>query len=433
MCDTLAALAAYTRDHSVIFAKSADCEVNEANALVRIPGRKHVPGEAVRITHLVIPQAKETYEVILTKAFWTYGCEIGINEFGLTMGEEAVYTTEMKGEERDGIIGPDLMRIALERARNCQEAIEVMTGLLEKFGQGGSAELKGNSHFDSSFIMADTAEAYILETAGRQWAVKKIDAIGSISNLLGIGKDWDQCSLKGAKKGELDWAATFALPEIPPTLGSPDRQATTYNCLSAARGQITPKTIFELMRHHNQGYHPATADAHHNICVHAGPQENRWWQADGVMVTQVDRLGAIIWVTGTSGNCVSIFKPVFLGTQLPDIGPLPGERFNPESLWWKHELLHRRAMADFDRLVPEIRQDFDALEDEFLAQAPSVRKGTREEQRDFMDYCFHQSMLATEAWIARLRARTDLSFTDRAYRAMWQKLNAEAGLIGMPA
>ena len=41
------------------------------------------------------------------------------------------------------------------------------------------------------------------------------------------------------------------------------------------------------MRHHNPGYHPATADAHHNICVHAGPQENRWWQADGVMVTDV--------------------------------------------------------------------------------------------------------------------------------------------------
>ena len=52
-------------------------------------------GEAVRITHLVIPQAEQTYEVLLTKAFWTYGCEIGVNEFGLAMGEEAVFTTEM--------------------------------------------------------------------------------------------------------------------------------------------------------------------------------------------------------------------------------------------------------------------------------------------------------------------------------------------------
>jgi hypothetical protein len=64
---------------------------------------------------------------------------------------------------------------------------------------------------------------------------------------------------------------------------------------------------------------------------------------------------------------VSIFKPVFPGVELPDIGPYPNEHFNPDSLWWKHELLHRRAMADFDNLVPEIRQDFDALEAGFLA------------------------------------------------------------------
>src|SRR5512142_2508523 len=139
MCDTLVALPGVTRDKNVIFAKSAACEVNEANAVVRMPRQKHVKGEALRITHLVIPQAEETYEVILTKAFWTYGCEVGINEYGLAMGEEAVYTSE-PAETKDGIIGPDLMRLALERSRNCREAIEMMTGLLEKYGQGGSAE-----------------------------------------------------------------------------------------------------------------------------------------------------------------------------------------------------------------------------------------------------------------------------------------------------
>jgi dipeptidase len=431
MCDTFAALPSVTRDKSVLFAKSADCEVNEANAIVRIPGRKHVKGEAVRVTHLVIPQAEETYEVFLTKAFWTYGCEIGINEYGLAMGEEAVFTTEM-AEEKDGLIGPDLMRIGLERAKNCQEAIEVMTGLLEQYGQGGSAELKGNSHFDSSFLMSDASEAYILETAGRKWAVKKIEEFDSISNMLGIAANWTTCSVEAGSQKK-DWAKTFALPEVPPTLGSPDRQCITYDMLRASAGQISAETMFTIMRHHNDGYHPASADAHRNICIHAGPQENRWWQADGVMVTDVGEYGILIWVTGTSGNCVSIFKPVFMGLDLPQIGPTPGEHFDPRSLWWKHELLHRRAMADFDNLVPEIRKDFDVLEHEFLCESESVRKGTLEEKRDFMEYCFQKSMLATENWIARLRARTDLAFEDADYRAMWQKLNAEAGLKGMPA
>jgi hypothetical protein len=172
---------------------------------------------------------------------------------------------------------------------------------------------------------------------------------------------------------------------------------------------------------------------HTSICVHAGPQKDRWWQADGVMVTEVDEDGIMAWVTATSGTCVSIFKPVFLGMDLPDIGPYPGETFDPRALWWKHELLHRRAMADFDGLAPEIRADFDRLEDEFLAQAPAVKHGAPAEKAEFMDYCFRRALQATEEWIARLRACRDLRFEDPAYHAMWQKLNAEAGLTGMPA
>ena len=430
MCDTLVALPSVTRSKNVIFAKSADCEVNEANAVVRIPHQKHVKGESVRITHLVIPQAEETYEMILTKAFWTYGCEVGINEYGLAMGEEAVFTTQM-AEASDGIIGPDLMRLALERTRTCKEAIDLMTALLEKYGQGGSAEMKGNSHFDSSFLMADTREAFILETAGRKWAARQIQDLDSISNMLGITTDWQRSS-ESAALGSLDWARTFALPEYPPNLGSPTRQSITCASLEVARGQITSQTIFNIMRHHGDGYHPATAETHRNVCIHAGPQENRWWQADGVMITEVGPDDMLIWLTGTSGNCVSIFKPVFLGMELPDIGPVPTEHFDPRSLWWKHELLHRRAMADFDNLVPEIRRDFDALEAEFLAESESVRRGTSEEKRDFMEYAFQRAMNATNAWIARLRKRTDLKFLDPAYRGMWQKLNAEAGLTGMP-
>jgi dipeptidase len=430
VCDTFVALPAYTQGKSMLFAKSADCEVNEANAVVRIPRKKHVKGEAVRITHLVIPQAEETHEILLTKAFWTYGCEIGVNEFGVSMGEEAVFTTAVE-EERDGIIGPDLMRIGLERAKNCQEAIEIMTRLLEQYGQGGSAELKGNSHFDSSYILSDPGEAYILETAGREWVLKKVEAIASISNMLGIGTDWDDYSGTDAQ-ARLDWAKTYALPEVPPSLGSPSRQAITFDQLQASLGNISVKKMFEIVRHHNDGYHPATAEAHRNICVHAGPQGNRWWQADGVMVTDVGSHGVMAWVTATSGTCVSIFKPVFLDVELPDLGPYPTEHFDPRSLWWKHELLHRRAMADFDTLVPEIRADFDRLEDEFLAQAEAVKKGPPGEKAQFMDHCFRQALAATEDWIARLRSRQDLRFADPAYRAMWAKLNAEAGLTGMP-
>jgi len=432
MCDTLAALKPVTAGGGTLFAKSADCEVNEANALVRIPGRKHVAGEALRITHLVLPQARETYEVLLTKAFWTYGCEMGVNEHGLCMGEEAVFTTEMAAEKRDGIIGPDLMRIALERSRTCREAIDLMVRLLEEYGQGGSAELKGNSHFDSSFLMADPTEAWIMETAGRKWALRRVESHASISNMLGIHTDWDRCSVSD-QKGSLNWAATFGLPGVPDTLGAPQRQAMTYAALEQARGRITVKTIFDALRDHGHDYDPASAPVHSGVCLHAGPQANRWWQADGVMVADIRDRDILVWATATSGNCVSVFKPVFLGLPLPDLGPLPTETFNPQSLWWQHERLHRRAMADFAVTVPLIRSDFDELEKAFLSESVAVRTGSDREKQEWVESCFQRASTVTGRWIDRLEARPELSFSDPAYRAMWAKLNAAAGMTGLPA
>ena len=54
------------------------------------------------------------------------------------------------------------------------------------------------------------------------------------------------------------------------------------------------------------------------------------------------------------------------------------------------------------------------------------------EKAEFMEYCFREACKATETWIARLQSASDLTFEDPAYRAMWAKLNAEAGLTGMP-
>ncbi len=48
------------------------------------------------------------------------------------------------------------------------------------------------------------------------------------------------------------------------------------------------------------------------------------------------------WATGTSAPCLGVFKPIWIeGGVLPDIGPLPKGTFNPQTLWWQHERLHR--------------------------------------------------------------------------------------------
>src|SRR3954452_3008150 len=155
MCDSFVALPPATVNGSVILAKSADCQVNEAHALVRFPARKHVLGAAFKATHLVVPQVTETYEVILSKSFWTWGAEIGINEYGVAIGNEAVFTTLQPEEKSEGLIVIDMLRLGLERSRTAREAIDAITTALEAFGQGGNCELAGNSHFDGAYLIAD--------------------------------------------------------------------------------------------------------------------------------------------------------------------------------------------------------------------------------------------------------------------------------------
>ena len=59
----------------------------------------------------------------MSKSFWTWGCEMGINEHGLAMGNEAVWSTVQNDETVDGLIGMDLMRLALERPRPARKPL----------------------------------------------------------------------------------------------------------------------------------------------------------------------------------------------------------------------------------------------------------------------------------------------------------------------
>lgn len=426
MCDTFVALPSATAAKSVILAKSADCQVNEAHALVRLPHKSHIPGELVLATHRMIPQVEFTHDVILSKSFWTWGGEIGLNEFGVAIGNEAVFSKVMGNEKDDGLITMDLLRLGLERASSARQAVEVIGDVVSRFGQGGNCELAGNSHFDSSFLISDTTEAWVLETAGREWAAKKVGPVASISNAYTIHADWDLCSLADVKPG-LDWANEVADLEPIESIGSLERQQTTCNYLTNIGSGITIRDAFNLLRSHPEGYHPATAQGH-AICMHAGPGESRLWNACGAMASEVSSDGIIGWFTGTSGTCVSIFKPLFPGLDPPDMGSMPNEVYDPNAVWWIGELLHRRAMADFNGIAAEIRREFEALEDLFIQESKTIIKGTSIEKKQFSDVCFQRAAEASMRWVHLLSEKKDLRFADASYGAAWDRFNREAGL-----
>jgi dipeptidase len=84
-----------------------------------------------------VPEAAPRAEVVLSRPAWMWGAEMGVNEHGVAIGNEAVFTRLPVAER--GLLGMDLVRLALERARSADDALELVTYALARHGQGGSA------------------------------------------------------------------------------------------------------------------------------------------------------------------------------------------------------------------------------------------------------------------------------------------------------
>ena len=66
-------------------------------------------------------------------------------------------------------------RLGLERGSTAREALDAMTGLLDKYGQGGPCSDDGGDWaYHNSFLIADGKEAWVLETAGHLWAAEHV-------------------------------------------------------------------------------------------------------------------------------------------------------------------------------------------------------------------------------------------------------------------
>lgn len=190
MCDTMVAMGNTTRDGRILMAKNSDRHPNEPHIVIYQPPQQHPAGSLLRCTYKELEQSKSTYAVLMLKPAWIWGCEMGANEFGLNIGNEAVFTREPVATA--GLTGMDMIRLALERCRSSQEALDFMVELLTRYGQGGNCGYGRRFLYHNSFIIADPNSAWVLETAGEYWVAAKVDTTWAISNRLTIGQNFDR-------------------------------------------------------------------------------------------------------------------------------------------------------------------------------------------------------------------------------------------------
>jgi hypothetical protein len=91
------------------------------------------------------------------------------------------------------------------------------------------------------------------------------------------------------------------------------RRAASMSALEAARGGIDAMKIFGILRSH-LGYDPAHPLRGHmeSLCIHAGFGPANSATTASLVVEYRPVGAAVVWFTGTSCPCVSLYKPILL-------------------------------------------------------------------------------------------------------------------------
>ena len=349
MCDSLVTI---TGD-GVLFAKNSDRDPNESQLLDWIAAADHPVADTVACTWIDVPQVRRTNAVLISRPWWMWGAEMGANEHGVVIGNEAVFTSGPAGEK--ALVGMDLVRLALERATTAEGAVSTIIDLLERHGQGGpcSFERPGFT-YDNSFLVADPSGAIVVETAGSHWATEVVRGPGrSISNGLTIPA----------------FAKVHSNPARTWVSAASRRRRRTEPLACRATG---PGDLMAALRDHGTSPTPRWSPVHGGLtapCVHAGglvasSQTTASWVSDL-------RGGTRHWATATSAPCTSLFKPVAVDVPV-DLGTAPTSVFDRGSLWWRHELLHRTTMRAFATLLPRYRRARDRVESSWIADPPAL-------------------------------------------------------------
>ncbi len=369
MCDTVWA----SGPHGSIFAKNSDRPPTEVQLVVAHDRRP--PGPALRTQYLSIPDTGAT-ATVLARPTWLWGAEHGFNEYGVAIGNEEIYTVVDASAAPPALIGMDLVRLGLERGRSAEEALEVVTGLLGRFGQGGVANTYGEAYF-SSFLIADAAGAFVLETAGSTWAARPLAGAGAISNRLSIGTDWTLASHDVAAGDDFDaWRRTTE-----PT-GHADRRLDASRSFLAAHPRGPgPRQVVAHLRDHGHGPwgSPGARDAPQplptevladftgvTVCMHV----RDFMATTSSMVVELpgDAPGARRAWVATGSPCVSVFVPVLMG---PGPQAAVPETLGDERFWHDQAALRDRAERDPAALAP-IRAVLDPIEAELWDEADAL-------------------------------------------------------------
>jgi hypothetical protein len=365
VCDTLCVIGS----DRALFAKNSDRPPNEPQVVEWFAGR--AAGGRLRTQYLELADPG-AHALLGSRPTWLWGLEHGLNEHGVAIGNEKIWTVDDPHTFPAALLGMDLVRLALERARTADDALDVLTDLLQEHGQGGSGEHDHDEPYFSSFLIADPHGGWIVETSARTWAARPVAAGAAISNRVSISTDWTRGSAELAPGTDFD---SWRSPGAPTGIADHRLAATRATVTRGSRAD--PTELVATLRHHGAGPWgaPGTADATVSplpedvgddwrgvtVCMHV-----RGYQATTASIVAELRADAPLRAWTCLGSpCVSVYIPVF-----PPHVPAP---LGTEREWHRFARLRDRVETDGDALA-DIRAVLVPVEAELWEEADALHE-----------------------------------------------------------
>ncbi len=330
-CDMLAALSRTTRDGGTLFGHNCNRPSEEEVALVREPGRTFAPGENVQAGDRLLPQVRRTYTVLAGRRPGQWGYEHGLNEQGVSIGLTTIRTKREQGPP--ALTGPELVRLCLERAASARQAVDVLTDLVGRHGQG-SAE----AEVDPAFLITDGREAFVVEMFGPHWAVQHVGEVRAVSDVCHLRQDWDHVSpgladlaiARGwwpADGSKLDFAGVAA-PEGGDNAASLRRWGRATLLLEQENGQINLPVLRRILSDHAEGFIDLGGTS--TLCQHAPAR------TVASLITQSGPGDALPVAWYSFGPpCANVYFPLFPVGELPNVFLAPQGRRGRATSYWR--------------------------------------------------------------------------------------------------
>ncbi len=441
MCDTFVYVPTKNSSGNIVFGKNSDREPNEAQAIIRIPAKTH-KNKKLKCTYIEIPQVKETFEILLSKPFNMWGAEMGANEHDLVIGNEAVFTKIKFKKDNSGLTGMDLLRLALERTTNADDALYLITELIEKYGQDANGGYKNPLYYHNSFIIADKQKAWVLETAGKHWVAVQVQGFRSISNRLTIGEEFDLSSkniqdfaLKHGflkKRDTFHFAKTFSDRFYTYFSKSARRYAKTCN-LGLIHPTFSVMNAQKILSSHyvdGAGFNPTKMYNGGSVCMHATDFSNPTQTVGSIIAEIRKKKPSTYWFTGTSNPCISVYKPFFIGgrTLLPETFKTPSAFFD-DSFWWQAEKFHRQVVMNYVEAKKLFEKERIALQLDLFNQTQRLLRqdASIKELDNFSLQSIDKHKNTMEKWQQNIQnVKADIKIHQFLVKSFYKKMNKEA-------